>query len=261
MQKVLVYVDAENISYAECKQELQNLYGVRQEGFCVIGKVYGNSGVLSADLLQTCFEYGLDYVDTGKITNSHKNVADMKIVTDCAFDAMIGYAEGVSAVYVLTKDNDFLPLVQKLRSLQIEVFLPLYVAPTVEELPCIESVLVESNWNPRVQMGALSHPYNDVLRVVGCEREREVSLYFRRKISRLATAMADTVGTDQVAQLMTIPVEKFSLGDVMQSAGITKQDFSEEAVCVLNTYMARMFGFAYTRTDALKKLKEFYLEN
>lgn len=114
----LLYIDAENIAYSEFKR----YYDTNTVSGNVTGKVYGNRNVLG-DSVVDYLRLGFEYIDTSVISDT-KNVADMKIVTDCIFDVLQTFGPTGTEVVLITRDCDFLPLVYRMLGIGVRVTVP-----------------------------------------------------------------------------------------------------------------------------------------
>lgn len=258
MKKILIYVDAENVSYEECVTQVESVrasYGVAN---CIIGKVYGNHEILSPELLHWCLGVGFDYIDTSVIVLNRKNVADMKIVVDCVFDACNYFYGEVSKVFIISKDCDFVPVVQKLNSIGVCTEVPLYVQPPVSVAKSLEDSLLEKGWDPSVSLDALIAPFDAVEGFLGVEREQEISNYFRKKKRRISNEISARYGTSFGSRIVDVPEHSFSLVSVFKAVGCQKFDTSEDAIFLINLYTSKMFGFVYSKNVVVNKLREFY---
>lgn len=119
MYKILVYVDAENVTFSTFKPYWDE--AIALNGFYeIIGKFYGSKDLLGGTVKQY-LSLGLEYCETSALSSEcHKNLADMKLITDCLHDVLHTYNTEVAQVYLLSKDYDFLPTVYKLKSLGMD---------------------------------------------------------------------------------------------------------------------------------------------
>lgn len=122
--KVLVYVDAENLSPVEVTSTLQDLKSSLSSEEVLVGKFYGALKSITG-VMSVCYREGLEFVETSSINKGSKNVTDMKLVLDCIWDVLEDQCS-VRRVVVLTKDCDFVPLVFKLIRCGVQVELPLF---------------------------------------------------------------------------------------------------------------------------------------
>lgn len=258
MKKILVYIDAENITCEEYVTQVRMIKSNLDKEICVIGKVYGNQEVISKELLSLCLLDGFDFIDTAAIVTSRKNVADMKIVVDCIFDSCVCFYGEVAHVFIISKDCDFVPLMQKLSGIGISIELPLYVESNVVANKSIEDVIAENNWDPMVELDALIDPFNAILSIVGDSRRKELLSYLGKKKRRIANEISIIYGANYASNVTNVEETEFCLRHVFRELGVAKYDMSDGAVQLLNMYTSKMFGFLYPKNVAKSKLAEFY---
>lgn len=102
MYKILVYVDAENVTFSTFKPYWDE--AIALNGFYeIIGKFYGSKDLLGGTVKQY-LSLGLEYCETSALSSEcHKNLADMKLITDCLHDVLHTYNTEVAQVYLLSK--------------------------------------------------------------------------------------------------------------------------------------------------------------
>lgn len=120
MSKVLMYVDAENVSRNQVDLMLKKVKADHQEDDEFIGKFYGARSSLSSSI-QYFLNLGFEFIETGVLSQSKKNLADMKMTVDSLFDVLKTYQGDVRTLYLLSNDSDFNPVIYKLSSLGIPV--------------------------------------------------------------------------------------------------------------------------------------------
>lgn len=116
--KCLAYLDVENLTSSEIIGVTGKLKA-NEELSLVSLKAYGNVNVLG-NKVAACNSIGADIIDTSLISQTKKNLADTKIIVDCITDVFT--FSDIKSVAILSKDNDFLPLITKLTSMGIKVF-------------------------------------------------------------------------------------------------------------------------------------------
>lgn len=120
MYKILIYVDAENVAFSTFKSYWDEAIALN-DFYEIIGKFYGSKDLLGGSV-KKYLSLGLEYCETSALsTECHKNLADMKLITDCLHDVLHTYNTEVAQVFLLSKDYDFLPTVYKLKSLGLDV--------------------------------------------------------------------------------------------------------------------------------------------
>lgn len=117
--KVLMYVDAENVTTDQLKESVAKLQEYKRS-HDIIGKFYGDRSNIGT-VFDICISYGMEFVDTSALSTRKKNLADMKIAADAMDDCLNIYAKSVDRVFLVSNDIDFLPIVYKLRGKGIEV--------------------------------------------------------------------------------------------------------------------------------------------
>ena len=249
MKRILVYVDAENLTVEQFKQVRKDICVLN---CCVIGKFYGNAKELGA-IKYECYRAGYDFVDTSGISHSAKNVTDMKITVDCITDVMCAFCEDVDAVWILSNDHDFLPLIYKLMGRGLDVRMPLLQdildQKTLADVnKFLESHCFASVARERVCEGLVplykdvtkeAFPYSLILDYV----EQKKMRYLRSII----TNYDDSVSAD----VDSIPVESFGFAEVIKALPIMDLPEKLEA---LDNYTRRVFGISLTKADAIAQL-------
>lgn len=120
MYKILFYVDAENITFEQFKAYWDEAMAL-QPFYEIIGKFYGSKDLLGGTV-KKYLKLGLEYCETSVLgQGSHKNLADMKLISDCMHDVFHTYDNEVAQVYLLSRDYDFLPTVYKLKSAGLDL--------------------------------------------------------------------------------------------------------------------------------------------
>lgn len=120
MSKILMFVDAENVSREQVRNYLAEARSMLQETDTFVGKCYGSKDVLGS-MISFFLENGFDFIDTAVYTQAKKNLADMKIIVDSIWDILETFRGDIKAVYILSNDCDFNPLIYKLKTLDIVV--------------------------------------------------------------------------------------------------------------------------------------------
>lgn len=118
--KILMFVDAENVSREQVKNYLAEARSMLQETDTFVGKCYGSKDVLGS-MISFFLENGFDFIDTAVYAQAKKNLADMKIIVDSIWDILETFRGDIKAVYILSNDCDFNPLIYKLKSLDIVI--------------------------------------------------------------------------------------------------------------------------------------------
>ena len=87
MSKILMFVDAENVSREQVKNYLAEARSMLQETDTFVGKCYGSKDVLGS-MISFFLENGFDFIDTAVYAQAKKNLADMKIIVDSIWDIL-----------------------------------------------------------------------------------------------------------------------------------------------------------------------------
>lgn len=260
---ILVYVDAENVSFAEFRDfALTNLNGKE-----LVGKVYGNSDIIG-DAAVDYSRIGFNFIDTKNISSTSKNVADMKIVTDCAFDTMHGaYDRSNLSVILITKDHDFMPLVYRLQGLNIRVLIPSFASTEVKDgnstreiaLSAVSEVFKSHNYAPMSTHEWILPQLDYVTELFGNELPYNIiDKYFSRKRTRFIRDVA--INNELIAfELDKIPKHEFGAKNivrVLQKNRIKK----DEIIAYLDIYTKKFFGITIANRNINKLLLELSRE-
>lgn len=254
--KNYVYVDAENVAYPDFK----GYFDKHLSGTVVCGKAYGSQGVVGESSMDF-IRLGFDFIDTSKFSMSSKNVADMKILTDCAFDiTQLTDMKGVS-VTLITKDCDFLPLVYKLMSTGVHVNVPFMgkEQSTQVSMTAITEAMTAHGYDPFAS-GEWLEPQVQVLQELLREEfdSTQIVAFCSRKRSRFVRALA--VGNPLLAaSLNRIPDAEFGVTTIvaeMQRAHYGMQDLCE---CI-SLYTGKYFGVLRSNKFIRMALKDVLSE-
>lgn len=116
MGRILIYVDAENVSKEQLMEAMKDAKAFASNDDCIVGKFYGVKDILGS-LVSEYAELGLEFVDTSIfLEHRRKNLTDMKLIVDCMYDIYAVHRETIKAVYVLSNDCDFTPMLYKLNA-------------------------------------------------------------------------------------------------------------------------------------------------
>ena len=247
MDNILVYVDAENISKAQFEEVQEKL---NSEENLVLGKVYGGNKVLG-DILQACLCAGYEYVDTQAVTNTNKNVTDMKIVVDCMSDVMGAPMGTYSAIWVLSADHDFLPLVYKLSGRRIKVITPfLDQSEKPKTVAEVNTYLHDMGFDPMAQKEIMKDPLL-LFRSILPEQftDKLIDSYVVSKKRKVVKKLYERDMPDVAAKVSQM--EKFTPQEVINTVvggGLEVQ------LKVLEAYTTGMFGISLHRNEMIKQL-------
>ena len=110
MGKILIFIDAENVSKEQVTNALHDARSLSGKEDTLIGKFYGCSNVLG-EMINEYLALGLEFVETSVYSLRKKNITDMKLMVDCLFDVVEAYRGDIKAIYILSNDYDYNPLV------------------------------------------------------------------------------------------------------------------------------------------------------
>ena len=248
----LVYVDAENVSFADFKDYLD----LNLAGKMLHGKVYGNNEILG-DSVSDYLKLGFDYIDTSKLSSSSKNVADMKILTDCAFDVLQTYNGTNVDVALITKDCDFLPLVYRLNSMKIPVTVPMIGKDEVMTVPqsTVTKALEAANYKPMESDAWMVQQTDYAYNLLnGSIDYNMIDRYFNRKRVRFIHAIAED-NPELAMKLDIISKANFSARSIFKE--LRKNRCSNDCILsCLSIYTNKYFGKAFKPSE----LKKFFLK-
>lgn len=252
--KNFVYVDAENVAYPDFKRYFES----KLRNTVVNGKAYGSKDVVG-EYRTDYIRLGFNFVDTSEFNSTSKNVADMKILTDCAFD--VAELSSIRDVHVtlITKDCDFLPLVLKLLGAGIVVDTPFMgLDQRVHvSMSAITQALQDNGYNP-FDSDLWMEPQIPVLRdVLACDFTfRQVAGYCNRKRAKFTHEIA---AQNQLlaAAMEQIPEEQFGLRTVfyeMRKANCSIETMIEN----IKIYTGKYFGVTLKDDDIRRGMSRMY---
>lgn len=251
MRKILVYVDAENISVDQFN-ELQHL--VREElneDGIVIGKFYGSHSVLGG-IVQACLQVGYEYVDTYPMCNSNKNVTDMKMTVDCIYDVVQTYSADTKVVYVASSDHDFVPLIHKLQGQKCEVRMPFLVKRSLRTCADLSKDLVAKNFDAVARQRILDNPFSMIKECVGDEfMDDVIEAFVMKKQRKIASVVTATIGIEDGNSVLSIPPTDFSYQRLQVALDTDKISNLE----LLDVYTKKMYGLCLPARDAEELLR------
>lgn len=250
--KVLVYVDAENVSVEKFQEFLEMQETLIPAESIVLGKFYGNPTVLG-EIMPKCYSVGYEFVDTSTLTASRKNAADMKLVVDCIYEAMCLYAGEVKSVIILSSDRDFMPLVYKLMGNNFKVELP-FISGVSEKRTCadITRYLEGTGYRHDLKQRVMENPFFMIQEYTGSEFSEELlDDYVSKKKRNLASEVLGIYGKDVADGVVNIPSEQFSfqsVWEILRGGHLTILE-------VLNMYTKKVFGLSLNTEDAMFQLQ------
>lgn len=254
MKKVLLYVDAENVSKADVTEQVNLTRKYLAEDEMLIGKFYGSQEQLG-EMPSICYALGLEFVETSSIVASGKNVTDMKIVADCACDVYATYAD-VSRVVLLSSDSDFLPLCFKLISRGVNVHTPLYIKNHARKtLGDLENELINSGFSCIQLDGALFTLFPIFRSRLQAEYpDTLIKAFLDRKRRKFVRDAASVLRDEILEELSQIPIEEFGFDSVVRLAKVTAID--NHSVGLMDLFTKKFFGQSYSTNNICYRLQE-----
>lgn len=251
--KILVYVDAENISVEKFSELQEMVRNDMTENSIVIGKFYGSHSVLGS-IVSVCYDAGFEFVDTYMLGDSKKNVTDMKMTVDCICDVVSLYTNEVSVVYVASSDHDFVPLVHKLRSQQCKVVMPfLNSSVTLKTCADLSKDLINKNFDIIARERILDNPF-DMIR--GCAsddfKDDVIEAFVSKKQRKVAAEVASLLSIVDSENVMSIPPTEFTYDRLKAVIGEDRISCFD----LLDVYTKKMYGICLPRALAEMMLEE-----
>lgn len=252
--KVLVYVDGENVPYSEVALDmdanLNSIVDPRQ----MVRKVYGAQNVL-CNVLQEYYNDGFIYVETSTLAKSSKNLCDMKITVDAIADVMAEYKEEDISVYIYSRDVDFAPLRQKLKSLGVIAQTPFYREGDMPQtLSDVTIAIRESEYKPLDSTDWMLPTYNCIRRVLDDKISDEVILrYVVNKKANFMNAIMGKGSKVLITKISEISARVFSLSNIFK---VLPNIGDEDAIKLIDLYTRKFFGALFSRKAISVKLKE-----
>lgn len=250
MMKVLVYVDAENISVEQFNEFLRVIGDSLDSGEMVIGKFYGNHACLG-EIMQKCFDNGYEYVDTAAMSGSRKNVTDMKLVVDCMYDVTFIYNSEVSRVYVVSSDHDFVPLAHKLKGHRCNVIMP-FLDDVIAQRTCadLSKYLEKINFEMIAKKRLLDNPFYMIRDLVTDEFSDElIDAYVSKKRKRLKADVFEWLGKTKADSIADIPITNFGFQSIVKTLGLSTLD---DCLTMFDIYAKKMFGLCLPKQLAIQ---------
>lgn len=252
---ILVYVDAENVSFS-CFHDFARA-NLRDK--VIVGKAYGDSSVIG-DNVKEYVRFGFEFFDTSILSSSQKNLTDMKIITDVAFDTMHGmFDRSQLSVVLITKDCDFMPLVYKLQGLGIPVMVPTLEAEVTKTVSRkrVTDALEKIDYRPTDSDDWMKPQLDFVYDKISKEIDYAVlDKYFARKRSVFIKSVTQINPAVAVA-LDTIPKHEFgiqSIIKVLNDNGVT----GGAVINYVNLYTTKFFGKTFSSKRMDESLKKLY---
>lgn len=253
-KKILVYVDAENVSFEQVSIFLSvNL--VKCQGEC-FGKVFSTSATIG-DNVQKYASLGLEFIDTTYLQHGSKNSTDMKLTVDVLSDVLAMESSEIGKVVILSRDSDFYPLALKLSTLGITVELPFSKKLKHNSMSFrdVNAELNDLKWYPLSQtnLGCLRNQFGELRKVLGVQFTDEVIYKFLEvKQKKILKAFSDYLDPKDLSDLLTIPPNKFDFYSLKNC----KSFASVDTRVAIQIYTLKAFG----RTFSNKELDSVILQ-
>jgi hypothetical protein len=260
MKKVLLYVDAENVSIDDVNQKVEELKNSLASDEQLVGKFYGGVNVIGG-LMSTCYQLGLEYTETSSLNRGVKNLTDMKIIVDCIFDVSTTYYGEISRVCILSNDCDFTPLVLKLRSQNFAVEAPLFNFDN-RERTCqdVSKKLIEQEYYPLDNSDPLkcfNNQYGPLRSVLSDDFSDDVILrYLDKKRSNFLKAAKEVCGIS-VLKLNDVPSDEFCFDSVLDAVSLDDNSLR----ILIRQYTSKFFGGLFPDTVTDKLVRHFSLRD
>lgn len=254
----LIYVDAENVT----REDVEKIVTLTKEKCYnkhnIVGKFYGAKTSLGAKI-SSFLQLGLEYIETSVLSINKKNVADMKILTDVLYDTLVTYNGSVNEIVLLTSDNDFMPLIHKLSSMNIPVETPLFnVSATLDDLiKELTTQLKDVGYLPMSITNLTKTHFGFIKSVVDSSvDDNTISAFLEQRIKKLYFGFLRSdcaVYKEKAKQILAVPVQDFSIYRVLNIFNFS--DY-EDNFALINFYANKMFGISVKERDALEILND-----
>lgn len=251
--KVLMYVDAENVTEEQLKNSLNSLQDYNRS-YEIKGRFYGDRQNMG-NIFNICMSYGLEFVDTSVLSTRRKNIADMKIIVDAMEDVLDIYKGQVFKIILVSNDIDFLPLVYKVtgRGIQVDSFLcdndniPI-------SLKDVNRNLYTSNYFPMTDNRYFSVPFVDIRRILPAQITDDlIQQFLGERYEKFITSISSMVDTKKLSQLSEINTKEISAKEITH---YLKEYSVSDIAEILKNYCQKMFGSAPKKENLYAFIKE-----
>lgn len=254
MGKILIFIDAENVSKEQVTNALHDARSLSGKEDTLIGKFYGCSNVLG-EIINEYLALGLEFVETSVYSLRKKNITDMKLMVDCLFDVVEAYRGDIKAIYILSNDYDYNPLVYKLKGFGFIV-----KAATIDSFGDISSAgdlakfLTNQGFFPVNKNNVLCVLYEEIVRIAEpiLLDDKVVLIFLFKRIRNLYSAINKNFNLNLEPESTDEFIKKFSFPlfwDMVQP-----YDLQIDEVFVL--YQSRIFGSKLNKNDTCTILKK-----
>ena len=260
MKKLLIYVDAENISKEEFSSIMPKIKSVANNEL-IVGKFYGKFSEVTG-LMPLCFAEGFEFSETSSLVyGQKKNVTDMKISVDCVSDVFTLFRGEVSRVVILSKDCDFVPIVYKLLSAGINTYIPLYSSSNLTLTAAeLEKTLITFGYDPMETDDWFKAQVPIVKKMLqSCYDVDVVKTFFDKKKKRFLSDLREMGYSDtSISSLNHLVIDQFSLLRVFELLGIRSN--CEQSLLIVDLWTRKMFGKSFEQKQLHSKVNRFLKE-
>lgn len=237
--KVLMYVDAENITEEQLKESLNSLQNYNRS-YEIKGRFYGDRKNMG-NVFNICMSYGLEFIDTSVLSTRRKNIADMKIIVDAMEDVLDVYRGQVFKVILVSNDVDFLPLVYKMtgRGVQVDSYLC-----NNDNIPIslkdINRNLYTYHYYPVADKRYFTVPYVDIREILPAPITDDLIVQFLdERYTKFTSAVEPLLEQSKLQQIKEISIKEVSAREIVHY--LKAYDFND-IIEVLKNYCQKMFG-------------------
>lgn len=253
MSKILLYVDAENVSFERASQFFAEAHATADAKDVVIGKCYGRKEHLGS-AVRDYVELGFEYVDSSVFTELTKNITDMKLITDCVYDVFGLYKGDIKAIYILSDDCDFNPLINKLRSVKFDLNAPtMSINEKLNNSQMLTRALRIRKFYPLDSSIIYSNLFDDIKHaLLGLDyEERLIERYLGIRIKKLYNYLSQNFDVES-PKLTTEYIRAFNFRVFYED--VANSNFDLEKLITLFT--TKMFGETLKSSDILIAMRE-----
>ncbi len=246
--KVMVYVDAENLAASDLEKFVKEVEE-REKRFSVEGKVFGIAERSEA-ACRISAEEGFHFVETSAFSKGGRKRADVALVVECMTDVFID--KGIIAVWILSRDCDFKPLIAKLRGFGIRVEAPLLEQEKTSTVGDLGLSLRARKFDPmRAGVGAFYCQREQIRELLGEEFSDElIDKYLSKKKRNFLKGMRMMCDYSVVRSLEN--GNDFGFDQVVR---IWKGDFST-LLRLAKLYTSKFYGLNFSDKENEQYVKE-----
>lgn len=247
MSMRLVYVDAENLSLTTIQKEIEQikLHGP------ITGKVYGSKESIGK-CITFCLLEGFEFVETSVLSPTKKNLADSKLIVDCMYDVFKIGPANIEKVYILSNDNDFLPLIYTLLKMNVSVVSSLIdsvilkdcVSNTIPSTKTLNSYLKEIGFYSNKNNNLFGNMYQSIIDVTSDRFSYDIiEEHIVLKCQKFIKNMELEFGSEVGELLREIDPKDWSLDEVLNIISSVCVLDNSNRFYVEDTYIRLIYGF------------------